>query len=149
MGNFRLRMMPVPIKKRAEEKIYAAENRTTWRGWTTADGRHKGNTQFQKDDAVFCGYDAPFWPGAFALRETRGEGGTICWAQRGCLSGEKAIKRGFCRMVGESFASLRFFVILSLTEYRPVCKSEGRDPVPSARRKQMRFGDSVSEEIWL
>lgn len=52
-------------------------------------------------------------------------------------------------MAEESFASLRFFVILSLTEYRPVCKSEGRDPAPSARRKQMRFGDSVSEEIWL
>ncbi len=149
MGNFGMRTMPAPIKKRSEEKIYAAENKTTWRGWTTADSQHKGNTQFQKDDAVFCGYDAPFWPGAFALRETGGEGGTICWAQRGCLPGGKAIKRGFCRMAEESFASLRFFVILSLTEYRPVCKNEGRGPVPSARRMQMRSGDSVSEEIWL
>lgn len=72
MENFGMRTMPVPIKKRSEEKIYAAENKTIWRGWTTADGQHKGNTQFQKDDAVFCGYDAPFWPGAFALRESQG-----------------------------------------------------------------------------
>ena len=31
----------------------------------------------------------------------------------------------------------------------PVCNSEGRDAAPSARRMQMRFGDSVSGETWL